>query len=85
MTQEQLDILCVNTQCDLADQGVVLVRLIKSGDISAQAYAANHFALHGHMKAIKDFSIESGELTDAELFLAQQNITWLVNNPKRWT
>lgn len=84
MTQDELDILCVNTQCDIGDQGVILVRLIKNGDISAQAYAANFFALHGHMKAIQHFDIDSEELSDEELFLAQQNITWLVNNAQRW-
>ena len=51
MTQENIDILCVNTQTELGLQGVVLVRLIKNGDISAQAYGANHMALHSHMRA----------------------------------
>ena len=85
MTQENIDILCVNTQSALGVQGAALVKLIKSGDLSAQAFVADHFALHGHMKAIKDYSIADGVLTDQELFTAQQNITRLVNDSQRWT
>jgi hypothetical protein len=84
MTQDQLDILCVNTQSDIGDQAVVLVRLIKNVDLSAQAYAANFFALHAHMKSIQHMDIDSGDLTDEQMFLCQQNITWLVNNAQRW-
>lgn len=85
MTQENLDILCVNTQCELGDQGAILVRLIKSGDMSAQAFVAGHFALHGHMRAIKDYSIANGDLTDEELFIAEENIIRLIADCQRWT
>lgn len=78
MTQEQLDILCVNTQSNLGLQGAVLVDLIQNGDLSAQALTATHFALHGHMRAIKDYDIATGDLTDAELELAEDNINLLL-------
>ncbi len=85
MTQENLDILCVNTQCILGDQGAVLVNLIKGGDMSAQAFAASHFALHGQMRVIKDYSIANGSLTDEELYIAEENIIRLVADCARWT
>jgi len=84
MTQLNLDILCVNTQSALGLQGAALVNCIKSGDLSAQAFVANHFALHGHMKAIMDYDMDSENLTDEQLFIAEENIIRLIADCARW-
>ena len=80
MTQTEVDILCVNTQSELGLQGSVLVKMIRTGDLSAPAMAANHMALNGLMRAIKDYDVTSEVLSDDELFGIQEKIISLVNS-----
>jgi hypothetical protein len=74
MTQQQLDYLCINQQSSIGSRGARLVELIRTGDISASALAANILASHGLMMAIKDFDITTDELTNAEMFSAQEKL-----------
>jgi hypothetical protein len=82
MTQEQLDILCVNTQSMLGMQGWELIKLLSIGDRSSLSYASRHLALHGLMNSIKDMVISDEILTDQEIFDVQGKIYLLLLQDK---
>ena len=68
------DILCVNSQSELGQQGVRLVRLIKRGDIGAGSFAINHMAMHGLMRAVKDTNDSVLTLTAADIHAIDQKM-----------
>ena len=78
MEQQEIDILCVNTQSKLGKQGAKLVEMISTGDISAPVFTAKHLALHSLMRSIKDYDVTSLVLTDEQQFTAQEKITDLI-------
>ncbi|MFA6916999.1 MAG: hypothetical protein WC222_11420 [Parachlamydiales bacterium] len=84
ITQQQLDYLCINQQSSIGSRTVRLVELARTGDISAPALAANIMASHGLMKAIKDFDVTTDELTDAEMFSAQEKLWQLERSPESY-
>lgn len=85
MIQSEVDVLCVNAQSMLGQQGGNLVDMIFVGDVSAPAFAAKHMALYAQMRAVKDYVISSENLTDEQLFSAQENIVHLVNSCNNYT
>ena len=68
------DILCVNAQSELGQQGVRLVRLIRRGDLAAGNFAINHMAMHGLMRAVKDTNNNVLELTAEQLHTADEKM-----------
>ncbi len=77
LQQDNLDFLVVNTQCVIGLQGYRLVKMLKTGDMSAQAYAGRFAALHSLMKAAQDTDITTTELTDEKLRTIVQKINYL--------
>lgn len=85
MTQEQLDILCVNTQSMLGLQGWELVQYLQQSDASALAYASRHLALHGLMNSIKDMVITDEPINDEIIYGVQSKIyTLLLQDKNAW-
>ena len=82
MTQEQVDILCVNTQSMLGIQGYELVELLRAGDPSCLAYSSRHLALHALMASIKDVKLTDGYLSDSQIYDVQSNIYLLLMQDK---
>ena len=83
MTQNEIDILCVNTQSMAGLQGWELVQLLKANDSSALAMVSRHMALHGLMHSIKDIKLIQGVLTDAQLYDVQSKINLLLFQDKQ--
>jgi len=80
MTQQQLDYLCINQQSSIGLRAATLVDYASTGDMSAAALAANLFASHAIMRSIKDVDVADAELTDQEMFDAQEKLIALENS-----
>ena len=83
MTQNELDILCVNTQSMLGLQAWELIQFIKIQDSSADVFTARHLALHGLMRSIKDYKMTDETLTDAQINEIQSKINLLLFQDKQ--
>ena len=84
MTQEQLDILCVNTQTEIGKEVVILKTLISKKDAGTMAYAIKLMHLHSLMRSIKDYDITKGNLTDLELFNSEAFINKIKNEQEQF-
>lgn len=82
MTQDELDILCVNSQSMAGFQGWEMVEYLRNGDPSSMAYISRHMALHGCIHAIKDVDIDNTSLTDQQLYDIQAKINMLLLQDK---
>lgn len=84
MTQDQLDILCVNTQIEIGLESSILKDLLEKKDTGALTYATKLMHLHGLMRSIKDFDITSEDLTDQQMFDAEAYINRIINEQNRF-